>query len=346
MGVPLVRLLHESGYAVSVTSRRERAGNGVSYIRGSAQDTGFVSELMRGGWDAVIDFMSRSLDNQKQTLAAVLPKTGQYVFISSARVYAPSDTPLTEDSPRLLDVCTDRAYLATEEYALTKAREENLLYESGQTNWTIVRPTLTYNTYRLQFALGEKEDWLYRVLNGQSIVFPADMAEVRTTMVHGDDAAAVIARLVCNAKALGQTVHAAAGGGGGYSQTWQEVLAAYRDVLESHGVAVKTYCPARWAPAAKRLGNYWQVQYARAVNREFSGEKLSSILGDVSFTPMRQGLQLCLAAFLEQPRFAPLSWRRQAYYDRVTHEHTPLGAFSTIKQKLAYLAGRHIPLLT
>ena len=215
MGMPLVRLLHESGYAVSVTSRRERNTDGVSYIRGSAQDIGFVSELMRGSWDAVIDFMSRSLDNQKQTLAAVLPKTGQYVFISSARVYAPSDAPLTEDSPRLLDVCTDSAYLATEEYALTKAREENLLYESGQINWTIVRPTLTYNTSRLQFALGEKEDWLYRTMNGQSIVFPADMAEVRTTMVHGDDAAAVIARLVCNAKALGQTVHAAVGGGGG-----------------------------------------------------------------------------------------------------------------------------------
>ena len=58
---------------------------------------------------------------------ALLAATDQYIYMSSYRVYA--DSPLiTEDSPRLLDVSDDPEYLATDEYALAKARCENLLF--------------------------------------------------------------------------------------------------------------------------------------------------------------------------------------------------------------------------
>ena len=62
----------------------------------------------------------------------ILNSVGQYLFLSSARVYAQSETPLTEDSPRLLDVTTDAAYLKTTEYALEKARSENFLRDARQ----------------------------------------------------------------------------------------------------------------------------------------------------------------------------------------------------------------------
>ena len=51
----------------------------------------------------------------------MLEATDQYVFISSARVYAQTEDLITEDTPRLLDVCTDKEYLKTNEYALAKA---------------------------------------------------------------------------------------------------------------------------------------------------------------------------------------------------------------------------------
>lgn len=51
--------------------------------------------------------------------------------MSSARVYAENNALISEDSPRLLDVSTDAVYLRTNEYALAKAREENILRNSG-----------------------------------------------------------------------------------------------------------------------------------------------------------------------------------------------------------------------
>ena len=85
--------------------------------------------------------------------------------------YANENGRITEKSKRLLDVCTDEEYLKTDEYALTKVRQENILLSSGKKNWTIIRPYITYNVERLQLGVYEKENWLYRALHGRSIVF-------------------------------------------------------------------------------------------------------------------------------------------------------------------------------
>lgn len=42
-------------------------------------------------------------------------------------MYVDSDEPITEEIPRLLDVCEDTDYLKTNEYALAKVREEDVL---------------------------------------------------------------------------------------------------------------------------------------------------------------------------------------------------------------------------
>ena len=97
-------------------------------------------------------------------------------------VYADSKTLITEESPRLLDVCKDRSYLKTDEYALAKAREENILLESMQKNWTIIRPYITYNVERLQLGAIEKDIWLHRALHDRSIPLPKDVATHQTTM--------------------------------------------------------------------------------------------------------------------------------------------------------------------
>ena len=53
--------------------------------------------------------------------------------------------------------------------------EENLLFNSEKNNFTIIRPTITYNTQRLQLGVLEKENWLYRALHGRAIVFSDDV---------------------------------------------------------------------------------------------------------------------------------------------------------------------------
>ena len=97
--------------------------------------------------------MAYSTQEFSKKVELFLDSTDQYFFLSSSRVYAASNEPLTEDSPRLLDVCTDETYLATDEYALAKARQENILLTTNKKNWTIIRPYKTYNNKKMQNSL-------------------------------------------------------------------------------------------------------------------------------------------------------------------------------------------------
>ena len=140
--------------------------------------------------------------------------------MSSARVYAGSSEPIVETSPRLLDTVNDEVYLRTDEYALAKAREENLLSQSGKTNWVIVRPYITYSEIRLQLGVLEKEQWLYRAMNGRKIVFPKDIAEKMTTLTYGYDVACGIAAVAGKPAANGRAFHVTAA----EAIRWSDVL--------------------------------------------------------------------------------------------------------------------------
>lgn len=59
----------------------------------------------------------------------LLEATKQYFYFSSARVYANSDV-LTEDSQRLLDSNIDLQYVQSDEYAIAKAKQEDILRNS------------------------------------------------------------------------------------------------------------------------------------------------------------------------------------------------------------------------
>ena len=172
MGVDLVKILGECGEEVTVTSRSERksAFDNVKYVKGDAHDTVFLHTLLAEKYDAIVDFMIYNTEEFKVRCDLLLSATDQYLFLSSSRVYADSKTPITEDSPRLLDVTTDSEYLKTDAYALTKARQENLLRESGKTNWTIIRPYITYSNQRLQLGVYEKELCMVRLSFSQKLL--------------------------------------------------------------------------------------------------------------------------------------------------------------------------------
>ena len=345
MGIALVNILADNGIRVFVTSRKEHIDQreNVTYIKGNAKDTIFLSELLKRRWDCIVDFMVYSTNEFRNRADRFLSATNQYIFISSARVYAESDKPLTEKSPRLLDVCMDQEYLKTDEYALSKARQEDILMSAHSKNFTIVRPSLTYNSNRLQFAISEKEEWLYRALHGRSIILPDDMMHVKTTMTYGGDVAYAISKLVGNKKALGETVHIT----NSISNTWEEIWKIYQSVFEEKtGEKMKLFIANDSLKIASDLGRTYQIKYARRVSRTFSNEKMNSIIGETSFLSAEDGLKKCLGEFLDgAKKIGPVNERTQAYFDRLTGEHADLSEFKGVKGKLKYMIGRHIPFL-
>lgn len=338
MGKPLVDLLSKE-HKVFVTTRSAKdSKNNVEYLVGNAQDNIFLHQVLSMyKWDAVVDFMVRSEINLKENLPYFFANTHQYIFISSCRVYSQSEQKITENTPRLLDVSTDAEYLKTNEYALAKAREENLLFNSGNTNFTIIRPTITYNSHRLQLGVLEKENWLYRALHGRSIVFSDDINDKLTTMTLGDDVAMGIASIVGKEDAVGQVFHIT------YpeSRAWHEVLAIYLDVLEKHLGRRVPVVMTQKSTNLKFKHRVYQLIYSRYFNRTFDNSKISQFCDITQFTFPEIGLVQCLNKFLDSPKFSDIAWDIEAVNDKVSGERTPLSEIPSRGGKITYLAYRY-----
>lgn len=338
MGTHLVNLLSQQDCELVVTSRsRADIVGKVRYLRGSALDTRFLNPILtREKWSAVIDFMVYSSAAFKLRVQPLLDSTAQYIFLSSSRVYAQSSMPLKEDSPRLLDVCNDQTYLATDEYALTKARQEDLLFASGRSNWTIIRPYITFSEERLQLGVLEKEDWLFRGLNGRTIVFSKDINDRLTTMTYGEDVAKAVAAIIGEAEASGEAFHIT----NPDSIRWSDVMESYLSTIQEQRKVTTKVLLLDLSQFIKAHPSNYQITYDRLYDRTFDNSKINQFIDTSEFKNPAHALQSCLETFLQVPRYKHISGRYEALKDLITNERTPLGQIPGLRQKALYVATR------
>lgn len=292
-----------------VTTRKhiDNYGN-VEYIQGNAQDDSFLLPLLRSRrWTAIVDFMAYNTAEFAKRYPVLLDNTDQLVYLSSSRVYAESTSPITEESPRLLDVCEDKTYTSTDEYALAKARQENMLRSSGKRNCTIIRPYITFSQYRLQLSSLEKEYWLKRVLDGKTIVFSKDLAGKTTTFTYGEDVARGIAAIIGRKEALGEAFHITAN----QSYKWSELLEVYLNAIEEKtGTRPKVLLTYRWQDYYG--GGRWQVKYDRLFNRVFDNSKINKFIDTSTFSDTKQALSHCVKSFIESPKTLYINCQSEA----------------------------------
>lgn len=337
MGVPLVQLLSKKGNTIYVTTRSKRENfENVVFIQGNGKDMTFFSKLMNREYDVIIDFMVYETEEFKQRLDSLLNHTNQYFFFSSSRCYAGSKTAIKEDSPRLIDICKDQIYLSTDEYGLAKGREENLLFDSKKKNWTIIRPYITYNAYRMQLGVYEKENWLKRALEGRTIVFPEDIASKRTSLTFGPDVAGAVADLIGNGLAYGQAFHITTD----ESHTWGEILEFYcRKLEEKTGNKIKIKM-IKDSKGLQKVWNPWQIKYDRLYDRTFDNSKIERVRGKYNYKPCFEGLGESIDAFLDNPKWLGMNIKYEAWCDRQMGEIMPLREVQGHFNKLRYIKWR------
>lgn len=337
MGVPLVKLLSQKGYTVYVTSRFQKENSkNVTYICGNAKEDNFFNKLMGRNYDVIVDFMVYETEEFKSRLNVLLNHTKQYFFFSSARCYAGIVDKIKEDSPRLIDVCKDEKYLETDEYGLAKGREENILFDSEKKNWTIIRPYITYNAFRIQLGVYEKENWLKRALEGRTIVFPEDIANKRTSLTFGPDVAGAIVDLIGNEHAYGQAFHITTE----ESHTWGEILDFYCKKIEtSTGKRIKIKM-IKDSKELQKIWNPWQIKYDRLYDRVFDNSKIEEIRGHYNYKHTWDGLGECIDEFLKNPKWLEINLRYEAWCDRQTGEFTSLCEIPGGFDKLRYIKRR------
>jgi len=344
MGKHLTEILLEEDNQVFVTTRSKRPPlhPHLTYLQGNAKEESFIAETLQlGPWDAIVDFMIYNTQEFQNHYKALLSATNHYLFLSSSRVYAESNLPIQEDSPRLIDQSTDEKFLRTDEYSLTKARQENLLQSSEKQNWTIIRPYITYSEERLQLGTLEKEIWLYRALHGRSILFTEEIGSKLTTLSYGRDVALGIKSIIGQTKVFGKAIHIVQP----KAITWQEALQLYIQLLSNHlgetpvvkFVDLKTFLTLQHSP--------YQVLYDRKYDRIFSTKRIDQYIDTNLFTSPLNGLASCLKYFFEHPNFSTINWFAQARIDKICKERTPLKEIPTTKDRILYLCVRYLPLI-
>ena len=339
MGVHLTQLLSLNRIETVVTSRTFRVDAGtVHYRQGNAHNIKFITEILEERWDVIIDFMVYSTSSFEERVHSLLNATSQYIFLSSGRVYADSKKKITENSPRLLDVTNDKEFLSTDEYSLTKARQENILSNTKYKNWTIIRPYITYDKNRLQLGVLEKEQWLYRALKGRTIVFSNEINSKITTLTYGLDVSRGIMAVINNSKALGEIFNIVSND----SNTWKDILDVYLRILEKHlGYKPKVLLQNLKKFSKCNKGKY-QIQNDRVFNRKFNNSKIQEYIDTSSFIEIDMGLKSCLEEFLKNPKFNNIDWRAEALRDKESKEFTSLIKFNKLKSKVKYLIYRFL----
>ena len=282
MGRYLKNELLELGYEVVITTRQNRSGGGMlSYICGNAHDMEFLKRVLKNVKpDAIVDFMSYATEEFCARVDLLLSATSQYIFLSSYRIFNDA-CPLVETSPRLLDTIKDQDYLKTDEYALSKARCEDILRASSRRNWTIVRPSIIYSKMCFKFGCLEANTVCYRAVRGLPVIMPSEMLAKQTTLTWGGDAAKMIARLIFNRKAYGEDFNIATS----EHRTWGEIAGIYSHIigLKVKEVSLEDYC---------RICNPKQVMYDRMFTRVMNNTKVLEATGlkQTEFKTPEQGL--------------------------------------------------------
>lgn len=316
IGIYLAPELSKRGFKVDITSRspHESSDRNITYLQSNAREDKFLQKaLTEKKYDLIVDFMSYSTEEFKNRHNLLLQNCKQYIFLSSYRVFA-DDNIITEKSPRLLDVLTDKEYLATDEYALAKARQEDILRKSKKKNWTIVRPSITYSQRRFQFATVEADVVIWRALHDLPMIMPRVISDKKTTLTWAGDTGRLIAKLALNKDAMSEDFNI----GTSENYTWSEIAQIYHEII---GLKVKSVDLEEYIRATGYANVRYLIKYNRMYDRIFDNSKLLKVTGETQgdFVKLRDGLRRELLRFRKDPKFNAIDYAKHARIDKLTH---------------------------
>ena len=297
MGVYLVPKLLERGYAVDVASLDtvESTNPNLRYFTGDCLNVEYVGELLKNGYDGIVDFMVYNQDKFEERHKMFLDNTSHYIYLSTYRIYANEEHPVKETSPRLLDASKDKDFLATDDYALYKAKGENVLLKSDYNNWTAIRPAITYSKRRFQLTILEAPYVVGRTLHGKKLVLPKQAKDVQATMSWAGDVAEMIARLLFNPKAYREIFSVCTA----EHMTWGEVADIYKELigLEAVWVDMEDFLGILTHNSNNPMGVRYQLIYDRLFDRIMDNSKVLEVTGmkQSELTTLHDGLKRELA---------------------------------------------------
>ena len=291
LGTYVSKELLRLGCQVDVICPEEKVSDNerLRFLQNYATDD-FLSELFaQEHYDGIVNFLHyKTVDAYKKIHPLLIANTEHLIFLSSYRVYADEQHPITEDAPRLLDVVNDPVFLETEDYAIPKAKCEDFLNsECKGEPWTIVRPVISFSDRRLDLLLYSGHDILNHAKQGKEMLLPSFVRDYSAGIDWAGNSGKLIANLLFKDAAIGQafTVYS------GHGLTWGEVADAYSKLTD---VKIRWCDEEEFAhenPKIKR--NPWTWKYDRKFNRDIDPSKILKVTGlnSSDFASVSEGIE-------------------------------------------------------
>ena len=332
IGRHLISELKDKNYHIDITTRQSKVStvDNIQFICGNAKDTTFVYSIINSKkYDCIIDLMLYNTNEFEERYKNILLNCRHYIFVSTYRVFSNIENQLIdENSPRLLDNVEDSEYLKTDDYALTKARQEDILFKSDIKNWTIVRPSITYSSNRFQLGVFERDIILSRANMRLEVPMPKEILDKYTAMTWGGDVAKMIEKLILNKDAYSESYNTVSH----EYKTWRQVARYYEDNI---GISVRVVNEEHFIPL---VTSFWQYKYDRTINRCCDNTKILKVTGlsKGDIMKLEDGLKLELSNYCSDIEFPA---RFNGRIDRVL-KITNLNLNGTLKNTIKYIVGR------
>ena len=257
------------------------------YYKANA-DLKYLTEFLKDNYyDGIVNFIHyTSVDAYKPVHKLLCSKTDQLIFLSSYRVYADLQHPITETAPMLADVVKDdEEFLQTENYALPKAGcEKYLREESGTKNWTIVRPVISFSDKRFDLVTVSGREIIDAAKSGKTILLPKAAKNLTAGLDWAGNSGKLIANLLYKKECFGEAYTVSRG----QNLTWGEVADIYTRL---------TGVKFRWAETEEYVntghGGYILI-YDRLYDRKVDNSKILKATGlkKENFTSIENGIKI------------------------------------------------------
>lgn len=224
----------KAGLDVTVLSRRASFGKwtglSATYIQGDWKDDKFAGDLVRKGFDVIVDTQIFNEQQMVRSLRVVNNHCSQFIYISTDSVYAHPNENLSED----MDIWLEDIKW---NYGINKRKAELYLLSHGADysfKWTVIRPTLTFGDTRIPVGFSSKRGTytlIDRIENSKPII-RFDDGKSRHSLCHVSIFGNAAVDLFLNEKSYGCFYHIS----DDCSYTYDEIFAAIESIVGKKGI--------------------------------------------------------------------------------------------------------------
>jgi len=297
LGTHTARELLRLGHKVDILCPEEKVSGreALTYHRGVG-DIGTLQRLFaEKHYDGIVNFIHYTdMDVYRPVHRLLMENTEHLIVLSSYRVYADLQHPVTETAPHLLEVSEDADFVAREDYAIAKAKLERFLHaESEGEPWTVVRPVISFSWRRFDLVTHGFHYPIECAKAGKPILLPESAKRLRAGLDWAGNSGKLIANLLFRKDTLGEayTISTA------QNLTWQQVAELYEKLL---GARIRYISDEEFGelfhPTPESGWRYW---YDRMYDRVIDNAKVLSATGlhQEDFLSIEEGLKLELALY-------------------------------------------------